>query len=503
VAVAAAEIAEMLERAEGLVGENPFLEFRLDALRQPEQLLERIGPFRQAHPEAVLLGTCRRVACGGHFAGSSGSELEILGKAAESGFQLVDLELESAQERDPAEVAGLRSRAGLVLSYHDFQRTPALQEVFAAMRAVEADYYKLATTATCLYDSVAMLRFLPQASRDHAVAGMCMGEQGIVSRVLGVRAGGAFTFASPGTGQETAPGQVDAQTLRERYRIGQLNPATRIYGVAGNPVAQSLSPRTMNAAFRRENVNAIYLPLPVSELDDLLACVRDLPLAGLSVTMPLKQQIVKHLDSADPLTRKTGACNTVVRTEDGRLCGFNTDVAGVVAPLEQRLPLAGAQVLVIGAGGAARAAVYGLKDRGAAVYIVNRTPAVGRRLALEAEAVYLDREEIRTRSFDVIVNATPVGMGGTGSPLEEQEIRARFVLDMVYSVQETPLAQAARHAGAEVVSGAEMFVRQGARQFEIWTGRPAPIQEMFEVVSAELATRAGRAAQPAEALPKA
>jgi 3-dehydroquinate dehydratase/shikimate dehydrogenase len=360
---------------------------------------------------------------------------------------------------------------------------------------VGADYYKLATTASCLCDSTVMLKFLQQESGNCAVAGMCMGEQGIISRVLAVRAGSAFTFASPGAGQETAPGQVAAHTLREIYRASQLDAATRIYGVAGNPVVQSLSPQMMNAAFCREDVNAVYLPLLATELSDLLACVRDLPISGLSVTMPHKQQIVKHLDEADSLTRKTGACNTVVRTLDGRLLGFNTDVAGTVVPLKQRLPLAGAKVLVIGAGGAARAAVFGLKDEGAEVLIVNRTPAPAQALAVQAGAMCISRADLKQHSFDVIVNATPVGMQSAESPLEESEIRARFVLDMVYSSRETALAQAARRRGAETISGAEMFVQQGARQFEIWTGKPAPVPAMLKAVTAALAARESASAK--------
>jgi 3-dehydroquinate dehydratase/shikimate dehydrogenase len=319
-----------------------------------------------------------------------------------------------------------------------------------------------------------------------------MGEQGVMSRVLGVRSGGAFTFAASSEGEETAPGQVAANVLRDMYRIGQLDAATRVYGVTGNPVAQSLSPQMMNAAFRRENLNAVYLPLPAQDVTDVLACVREIPIAGLSVTMPHKEKIVAHLDNADTLTRQTGACNTVVRGQDGRLFGFNTDVAGAVLPLARRLPLAGSRVLVIGAGGAARAAVYGFRDRDAEVFIINRTPATAQKLARQAKAKYLKRADLKKHAFDVIVNATPVGMESAQSPLEEREIRARFVLDMVYSSRETPFAVAARRAGAEVVSGSEMFVQQGARQFEIWTGKPAPLQEMLNVVATELAARTVR-----------
>ena len=169
-------------------------------------------------------------------------------------------------------------------------------------------------------------------------------------------------------GAETAPGQVAARTLLDLYRLDQLDQATRIFGVAGNPITHSLSPVMHLTAFRRENVNAVMLPLKVRVLDDLLTIVRDLPIDGVAVTMPLKQEVLPHLANMDPLTAKIGACNTLRTGADGKLYGFNTDVAGVVRPLEKRMRLKGARILVLGAGGAARAAVFGLVEQGSEVY---------------------------------------------------------------------------------------------------------------------------------------
>jgi 3-dehydroquinate dehydratase/shikimate dehydrogenase len=317
-----------------------------------------------------------------------------------------------------------------------------------------------------------------------------MGEQGIISRVLGVRAGSVFTFAAISPDEKTAPGQVTAQELRNTYRIEQVDAATRVYGVAGDPVSHSLSPAIMNAALRRENVNGVYLALHAKTLKDLLGCVRDIPIHGLSITMPYKEAIVKHLDNTDSHTTKIGACNTVVRAQDGKLYGFNTDTAGVVRPLEQRITLEKARILVLGAGGAARAAVFGLKERGAEVYILNRSAGPARKLAHQARARIAKRVDLKKVSFDVIINATPVGMGNTReSPLNESEISARYVLDMVYDPAETRLMKMARARGAEVIPGIEMFVHQAARQFEIWTGKPAPWDDMLRVVTLALQER--------------
>src|ERR1700681_4087691 len=247
----------------------------------------------------------------------------------------------------------------------------------------------------------------------------------------------------------------------------------------------------MNAAMRRENVNGVYLPLHAKTLKDLLYCIREIPLHGVSVTMPYKQAIVEYLDNTDAHTTKTGACNTVVRGQDGKLYGFNTDVAGIIRPLEQRLSIDKAKVLVLGAGGAARAAVFGLKERGAEVWILNRTAAKAQKLARQAKAHSIKRADVRKIAFDVIINATPVGMGNTRDcPLKDEEIQARVVFDMVYDPVETHLLRVARAKGLSVIPGVEMFVHQAARQFEIWTGKPAPAGDMLRAVTIALQDRA-------------
>ena len=495
VAVTASDPVEMVEKAEALVRDNTFLEFRLDYLTRPALALARIKQFTEYHPHVSTIATCRRVANGGKFRGSLASQLDILTKAAAAGCQFLDLELQSAAHCKRPQLERLRTRAALILSYHDFRGTKKLEETLEKMVALPADFYKIVTTATTLHDNVVMMKFLEKNSDRHSLIGLCMGEQGFISRVLGVRAGSAFTFAAVSEDEKTAPGQVTAQELRSTYRIEQVDPATRVYAVAGDPVAHSLSPSIMNAALRRETVNGVYVALHAKTLKDLLGCVKDIPIHGLSITMPYKEAIVSHLDNTDAHTTKIGACNTVVRAQDGKLYGFNTDAAGVVRPLQQRISLEGAKILVLGAGGAARAAVYGLKERGAEVYILNRTLGPAQKLARSARARLLKRADLKKLTFDVIINATSVGMGNTKeSPLNENEIKARYVFDMVYDPPETRLMKMAKAAGAEVIPGIEMFVQQAARQFEIWTGKPAPLDEMLRVVNRVIEDRAAKSA---------
>jgi 3-dehydroquinate dehydratase/shikimate dehydrogenase len=495
VAVIGSDPTEMTDKAESLARDNPFLEFRLDYLSKPALALPRIKRFMESHPGTVVIATCRRVASGGKFRGSIASQLDILGKALAAGCQLADVELQTASKCKPEQLKKLRTRAALILSFHDFRGTKKLDETLQKMLAYPADFYKIVSTATTLADNVTMIKFLAREGDKHSLVGMCMGEQGFISRVLGVRAGSVFTFASAIAGEETAPGQVTAQELRNVYRIEQVDAATRVYGVVGDPIAHSLSPAIMNAAFRRENVNAVYLTLHARVLKDLLTCVREIPIHGVSVTMPYKEAILPHLDNTDSHSAKIGACNTVVRAQDGKLYGFNTDAAGIVRPLERRLnTLEGARILVLGAGGAARAAVFGLKERGSEVYILNRTAAPAKKLAHQARARIMKRPDLKKAAFDVIINATPVGMGNTrDTPLQEKEINARYVFDMVYDPPETRLLKLAKERGAQIIPGIEMFVHQAARQFEIWTGKPAPWDEMLRVVLLALQERDRRA----------
>jgi 3-dehydroquinate dehydratase/shikimate dehydrogenase len=334
-----------------------------------------------------------------------------------------------------------------------------------------------------------VLKLIEDRSLSAHVVGIAMGEEGLLSRVLGPRAGAAFTFASSENGEETAPGQVSAHTLLDLYRLDRLDQATRIFGVAGNPIGHSLSPLMHNTAFRRESVNAVMLPLKVRVLSDLLTVVRELPLGGVAVTMPLKQEVLPHLANMDSLTARIGACNTLRTGADGKLYGFNTDVAGVVRPLEKRMRLKGARIVVLGAGGAARAAVFGLVEQGAEVFVVNRTHETAVALARKAHAKSLKQELLAKNKFDALINTTPCGMAGVkpALPIKEGELNAGLVFDMVYNPIGTPLLKLAHSRGIPIVSGLEMFVQQGARQFEIWTGKPAPEAEMQRVV--ELALR--------------
>ena len=497
VAIIGSTAAEMLEKASAVVKETPFLEFRLDYLEKPLLALPKFKHFFTDNTAATGIATCRRAANGGKFAGNVAAEIEILSKAAAAGFHIVDVELESVEAMKKGELQNLRdSGVALIISHHDFAATKDLEGIYKRIVPFQPDFIKIVPTAKSLVDNVTLMRFIERMEDHSNIIGICMGDAGIISRVLGVRAGSAFTFAAATVGEETGPGQIAARTLIETYRIEQVDAATKVYGVAGNPIRSSLSPIMMNTAFRRETVNAVYLALQANKLSDLLKLVDEIPIQGISVTMPLKQEIMAHLEKTDPLSAKIGACNTVLRAQDGKLYGFNTDVAGITGPLEKRLSLRGAKVLVLGAGGAARAAVFGLRDKGAEVFILNRTSETAQKLARQSGSKTIKKDAVAKTSFDVIINATPIGMAGIKAPqlLEAKDLNTKLVFDLVYNPLETPLIRMARQKGIPIVTGVEMFVQQGARQFEIFTGKPAPEEEMLRVVIHALRQQAEAAA---------
>jgi 3-dehydroquinate dehydratase/shikimate dehydrogenase len=502
VAIQAVSPQELIERAEAALADSKFLELRLDSLPKPASALPKVKEFLAAHRDVTVLATCRRKHFGGHFTGSLKAELEVLLAAADAGCQIVDLEVESAEEAAPRQLDQLRdglraAGSALLISFHDFSRTKNLDQAALRIEVFQPDFVKVVSTAKSLVDNLAVLKLIESHSRSAEVVGIAMGEEGLVSRVLSLRAGAPFTFTAFSDGPEasskqaTAPGQLTVRTLRDLYRVEQLDQATRIFAVAGDPIAHSLSPLMQNAAFRRENVNAVLLPLRVHKLDDLLTLLRELPMAGSAVTMPLKEEVLPHLANSDPLTARIGACNTLRTGADGKLYGFNTDVAGVVRPLERHLKLQGARIAVLGAGGAARAAVFGLVDQGAEVFIVNIIHEDAVKLAKQAKAKALKRDLFAKGAFDVLINATPCGMTGFKQPMPitDKELNASLVFDMVYNPLETPLLKLAKERGIPIISGMEMFVQQGARQFEIWTGKPAPEAEMMRVVELELRRR--------------
>lgn len=460
-------------RREAEAGEN-FLEFRLDYLDSPERGIPAIRSFLKGNPECTVLATCRRRQNHGKFNGSVEEQICILDVAVDAGAEAVDVEIESA-EYAPARLDIFRGRTCLVLSYHNFEGTPATEMIFRRMSRIPADIYKIVTTAHKPSDNYRVLGLARAHARTPLVV-LAMGEMGFATRVLAPVFGACYTYAAPSSTEGTASGQVSARLMRHLYRIDKLSKSARIYGVIADPIRHSLSPAVHNRAFQSRRIDAVYLPFRVqsSQLKDFAAVAQKLPLAGFSVTIPHKQKIMRYLDQVDPLARRIGAVNTVWR-KAGKWRGANTDVDGIVIPLSRCLRLSKASVLLVGNGGAARSAAFALTEAGACVSITGRNPDRVRALAKACGAAALLKQDAEKSRFDALVHATPVGMfPNVDECFFSGPIPAGVVFDMVYNPLETVLIRRAREQGAKVVLGLQMFLEQAARQFEIWTGESAP-----------------------------
>lgn len=460
-------------RREADAGER-FLEFRLDYLPRPEDGLPVIRKFLELYPDAALLATCRRHQNHGRFNGSVEEQFRILGAAVEAGARAVDVEIESA-EAPLAPLQMLEGKAHIILSYHNYEGTPALDPLMKRMLRVPAAAYKIVTTARKPSDNLRVLSLARSYPKTPLIL-LAMTEMGFPTRVLCTVFGGVYTYAAPSMTEGTAAGQVSARVLRNLYRVDRAWKQPKFFAVIGDPVRHSISPAVHNRALQARRVEGIYLPFLVSplQLKDFFTAAENLPLAGFSVTIPHKHRILRYLDSVDPLTKRIGAVNTVYR-KAGRWRGTNTDADGILVPLKKRVKLTKASVLIVGNGGTARSAAFVLKDAGARLAIAGRNIDRVRALAKLAGAEALTMEQAGSRFFDVLIHATPVGMWPhTENCLFADVIPASVVFDLVYTPQETLLLKRAAAAGKTVIPGLEMFLEQAARQFEIFTGQTAP-----------------------------
>jgi len=272
---------------------------------------------------------------------------------------------------------------------------------------------------------------------------------------------------------------------------GVLSGNTSVYGILGNPVGHSMSPRMHNAAFRFLGIDAIYIPFEVEDLQGALSGMKALGIKGASVTIPFKTEIFGLIDEIDDTAERIGAVNTLVFGED-RIRGTNTDWIGAVRCLETMLPIEGHRFVVMGTGGAARAVLYGVVSRGGEAIVAGRSEEKGHKLAKEFDCSFVPLSEIESAHGDCLVNTTPVGM----HPEEDQmPVPARIlgaykaVADVIYNPLKTKLFREAEAAGCMVASGFEMFVFQGAEQFHIWTKQEAPVELMRSVVLEKLTSK--------------
>lgn len=480
-APSAREMAALLRRA---LRETPTAELRLDWLRSDSERRRFLHWLGRHRPRgAVLLATCRRREGGGLFSGGVRAELAWLSRAAAAGCLWCDLEIETVCKLPRNSLRHLLLPKRILLSLHDFKRMPPLNTALAARWRTQVDGIKVAALARSIADSTRLLQFAAAVRNCVAVP---MGEMGLPARLLALRDGSALAYAP--VQAATAPGQISLREMKDLYRAHALNRQTRVYGVIGDPISHSLSPLLHNTAFVTRKINAVYLPFLVRNLRDFLKAAPHFGLCGFSVTIPHKESVLRHLQDCDALAAAIGAVNTVVVRGDGSLYGCNTDYIGVVRALRQKLSLRNSRILILGAGGAARAAAFALAHQRASVCICARRETAARELARAVGGEFVPRRALRTASFDAILNATPVGMYPHSriSPLAAGELHCRIVMDLIYRPAHTQLLKIAAKKGVATVSGVDMFLAQGIAQWELWMKRPAPEKTMRRAVLAAL-----------------
>lgn len=466
-----------------------LVELRIDCLRRDPDV-KRI--LAQRHTPFVF--TIRRAADGGLWRGHEDKRLQLLREAIAAGVDYVDLEM------DVAPTIRRFGKTKRIVSYHNLKATPVeLSDIAEQCDEMDADVVKVATLANSLAEASRVLELGPRGAVP--TIPIAMGDIGFFTRVLGRKFGAPFTYAGFNPERIFAAGMPLFQDLQRDYQYDKIDAATEIYGVVGDPIGHSLSPAIHNAAFRELGLNKVLVPflIPAGTLEPALKTLEWLDLKGFSVTIPHKEAIVPLLSSKDGAVEKTGSCNTVV-VQDGAGVGYNTDYRAAMISLEDALggvsdseetsPLLDKHVLILGAGGVARAIAFGLARRGASVTITNRHDERATHLAEEVGCRTINWGQRASTLSEIIINCTPVGMhphvDDTPVPPGAFQRENMIAFDTVYHPESTMFLKLGRERGAKTISGVDMFIHQAAQQFQLYTGVAAPEGVMRDVLRRKL-----------------
>ena len=408
----------------------------------------------------------------------------VLRTAIISGADYVDL------EDDIARSIPRYGKTKRIVSHHDFETTPDdLEAIWAEMAEMNPDVIKLVTMANSPSDCVRMLKLVSEARIP--TVGFCMGEFGTASRILCGKYGSPFTYAAFSKERAVAPGILTFQEMKDLYRFDEINRETQVFGVLGDPIGHSLSPLLHNTAMKQIGFNGVYMPLRVTR-DQLPQTLKDfkwLDVRGYSVTIPHKEAALAKASKCEEIVRQIGAANTLSRNQAGQWEADNTDFQAALDSLqltmEQGDSLEGKRILMLGAGGVARAIGLGVTRRGAALVIASRTHDRAKALAESLACRHITWENRGSEYSDILINCTPVGMhpNVNETPFHENWLRDEMIVfDTIYNPEQTLLLKEARAHQCRTVSGIEMFVRQAAAQFQRFTGQPAPLETLKETL---------------------
>jgi len=511
--ITAHDIATLKERADrAWAGGADAVEIRIDTFGGS---LPELASYLRTNNDRIWIVTCRSIAEGGHFVGSADQGASRLADAVRGSGALVDFEWSGWQQSGAMKEELLSAAqhqdgrpSGVVLSWHYLEGVPPdLDDVVDRMaKEDQAHAVKVAFTGRDACDSFSALDLLHRWGR--RLIAVCMGEVGLASRVLSGKLGAFATYCALSEASQTAPGQPTLEKMADCFRFRGIDASTQVFGLVGDPVKHSLSPKLFNHWFAQEGVNAVYVPFLVDGrsgaierfLDGCLA--RDwLGIGGMSVTMPHKESVLRWLgDRADQKSETVGAVNTLI-FRDGEVTGYNTDCQAAVASMLDALgcergDLAGVSVDVLGTGGSARAILAGLQELGCRVTLFGRRADAVANLADTFGACPMSWQDRTQRSGDVLINCTSLGMMPAldESPMPADVLEGcRLVFDVVYNPLETRLLKDAQACGAIPLGGLDMFVRQALMQFELWTGKRPVSAGAFDLATREINRRNIRA----------
>ncbi|UCF17052.1 MAG: shikimate dehydrogenase [Phycisphaerales bacterium] len=484
-----------------------MLELRVDYFEDlsSEMVAGLVGEIKSSADAIPLIVTCRDARQGGAIAYLQDLRVDTLVAATQAGAEFVDLEYENfldAKCGERVEAAlSQTANARLILSAHDFETK--FDDIGKLCRdildASPGAIPKLVYTAKHINDCFDAFDLLHEADGDRIV--FCMGQAGLISRIIAKKLGSFVTFASIDPDSATAAGQLTIEQFRGLYRGDRTDAETELFGVVADPVGHSLSPAIHNACFAEQGMNRLYVPLLVHggqrEFDSFLDKALErkwLTFRGFSVTIPHKQSALEYVRArggfVEPLAKKIGAANTIVADSDGKLAAYNTDYAGALDAITAGMEITrddfkDMPVAVVGAGGVSRAIVAGLSDAGADIRIYNRTIEKAERLAAEFDCEFAPLDELTNLDTRLVMNCTSIGMHPKvdATPVPVESLNADVaVFDTVYNPAQTLLLKQAAAKGAKTIDGISMFVNQAMAQFKLFTNTDGNADLMREVV---------------------
>ena len=502
------QLADFLELRMDLIGNIGLAEL-ISAVRAESAAVKIIVTSRKKE-EAAFIGRRprRRNACS-----KTRYKIALLKEAVERGADYIDIELAEGTQairQLQALCAEKGSQTKMIISYHHLKDTPdlaTLKKIFHRCAAYKPAVVKIVTTARSEEDNLIILNLIAYARRkSQKIISLCMGEKGGISRAVAPLMGNFLSFAALDRTGRSAPGQFTVHEMNRiqkwfkgKNRAPQSSASSphaslpRHYVLLGNPVEQSLSPVMHDAALKKTGLAEQYVAFCVQDIGGAMDGLRAMNIHGASVTIPFKVAVMEYLDDIDADALEIGAVNTIVN-ENGRLIGHNTDWAGLILTLKKAMTIRHKTIVIVGAGGTARAAAYGILKEGGCPVIVNRTPKKGKMLAEKMQCAFYPLSEIGRIRGDVLINTTPVGMypRGNQSPVSAAVLSDYdCVMDVIYNPIKTKLLRDAEKQGCRIVTGVEMFVNQGAEQFRLWTGKEPPHAVMKKIILERL-SKGGR-----------